>query len=130
MRKIFKIILSLAMIVLIAAALVGCTNDSATNAGEEITFKFEVTDGEGQVTEFDITTTETTVGAALLADGLIDGEVGEFGLMVVYVNGIRADYNEDGAWWAFYIDGEMAVTGVDSTYIEEGVVYAFIYTPS
>ena len=91
-------------------------------------FLFEVTDGEGQLTSWNVHTNETTVGAALVELGMIEGTVSEFGLMVLYVNGLRADFVEDGAWWAFHIDGEMAMAGVDSTDIQEGVTYAFIYT--
>jgi len=91
-------------------------------------FLFEVTDDKGNKSTWNVHTGETTVGEALVDAGLIDGVVSEFGLMVFSVNGLRADYDEDGAWWAFYIDGEMAMVGVDATDIEEGVIYAFVYT--
>jgi len=93
-------------------------------------FRLEVTDGEGNVNAWNVNTDEMTVGDALLGVGLIDGDVSDFGLMVTHVSGTRADYVEDGAWWAFYIDGEMAMAGVDATDIEEGVTYAFVYTPA
>ena len=41
------------------------------------------------------------------------------------VNGIIADYDVDGTYWAFYIDGEYASAGVDSTEITEGSIYMF-----
>ena len=56
---------------------------------------------------------------------LIDGEVGEFGLYVKTVNGITADYDKDGKYWAFYINGEYAQPGVDSIEITEGDSYSF-----
>ena len=105
------------------------TQNSPQNIGEgQVVFLFEVTDGEGKITSWNVHTNETTVGAALVELGMIEGAVSDFGMMVSYVNGIRADFVEDGAWWAFYIDGEMAMVGVDSTDIETGVTYAFIYT--
>ena len=91
-------------------------------------FRFEVTGDNGIVSYWNVHTNAATVGEALVETGLIEGDVSEFGLMVHHVNGLRADYVEDGAWWAFYINGEMAMTGVDSTEIEEGVIYAFIFT--
>ena len=91
-------------------------------------FRFEVTDDEGLITIWHVHTNAATVGEALLENGLIEGNTSDFGLMVLYVYGLRADFMEDSAWWAFYIDGEMAMTGVDSTDIEEGVTYAFVYT--
>ena len=41
------------------------------------------------------------------------------------VNGVTADYDKDGTYWAFYINGEYAMSGVDTTAVEEGATYAF-----
>ena len=123
-----KTIVLLLMALLVIVAACGSTSNAPTQG--EKTFVFEVTDADGNVTSQTIRTTEATVGAALVDEGLIEGEVSDFGLMVTHVNGIRADFMEDDAWWAFYIDGEMAMAGVDATDIEEGVTYAFVYTPA
>lgn len=40
------------------------------------------------------------------------------------VNGIIADYDVDKTYWAFYINGEYAMSGVDTTKIEEGAAYS------
>ena len=37
----------------------------------------------------------------------------------------QLDYDTDGMYWAFYINGEYAQTGVDATGVEDGAVYAF-----
>ena len=89
------------------------------------TFQFSVEDLDGNVTEFEVHTDETTVGAALLKEGLIEGEEGPYGLYVMKVNGIEAIYEEDGSYWAFYENGEYGLTGVDLTEITEGQTYAF-----
>ena len=89
------------------------------------TFYFHVTDGEGQTTRFEIHTDKTIVGDALLNLGLITGENGPYGLYVKTVNGITADYDTDGTYWAFYIDDEYGMTGVDLTEITPGATYAF-----
>ena len=128
-KKNLNFIFSLALIVLIAVGTTAC-NENENVSMTERHFKLEVVDADGIVTVIDVGTNQTTVGAALLAEGLIEGDVGEWGLFVTHVNGLRADFTEDNAWWAFYIDGEMAVTGVDDTDIKEGVTYAFIYTPA
>ena len=88
-------------------------------------FDFTVTDAEGKETKFVISTDKTTVGEALLELDLIAGEEGDYGLYVKTVNGVTVDYDKDGKYWAFYIDGEYAMSGVDSTNIEEGKVYSF-----
>ena len=66
-----------------------------------------------------------TVGAALLSLGLIAGEDSDYGLYVKTVNGVTVDYDTDGKYWAFYVDGEYAATGVDSTDITAGATYTF-----
>lgn len=91
----------------------------------ETTFLFTVTDREGSETQFEVHTDKTTVGEALLELGLIAGDDSEYGLYVKTVNGITVDYDTDGAYWAFYINGEYALTGVDSTTIAEGATYSF-----
>lgn len=83
---------------------------------------------QGQSVTFTVKTDEKTVGAALLEHKLIDGDEGEFGLYVKVVNGMKADYDVDKSYWAFYVDGEYANTGVDSTEIREGVTYQLAYT--
>lgn len=88
-------------------------------------FIFNVTDKEGNETTYEIHTDAETVGEALLELGLIDGDDSEFGLYVKTVNGITADYDTDGVYWAFYVNGEYAQTGVDSTEVTEGDVYSF-----
>lgn len=88
-------------------------------------FMCNVVDSEGNETNFEIHTDKETVGEALLEVELIAGEEGDYGLYVKEVNGITADYDVDKTYWAFYIDGEYASTGVDSTKVEEGKTYTF-----
>ena len=55
---------------------------------------------------------------------VIAGEDGQYGLYVKTVNGETVDYDKDGKYWAFYINGEYGMTGVDVTEIVEGDSYA------
>lgn len=88
-------------------------------------FTLTVTDKDGGSTVYAVHTDKTVVGEALQELGLIDGEEGEFGLYVKVVNGVTADYDTDGTYWAFYIGGEYAMTGADVTEIADGESYAF-----
>ena len=54
--------------------------------------------------------------------------MGEYGLYIKKVNGILADYSVDMSYWSFYINGEMASTGVDGAKIDETAVYSLVYT--
>ena len=87
----------------------------------------KVVAGEQSVT-FTVHTDKDTVGAALMEHELIAGEDGAYGLYVKVVNGITADYDIDQSYWAFNIDGEYAMTGVDATEITESAAYELVYT--
>lgn len=91
-------------------------------------FSFKVTKKDGTEKEYKINTDKETVGEALAEVGLIAGADSEFGMMVDTVDGEKLDYNTDKMYWAFYIDGEYAMTGADQTKIEAGKVYAFTAT--
>lgn len=112
-----------------AATEAPATADTAAAAqvlGEGATaFTFTVVDGDGSETYYEIHTDAQTVGDALTELGLIEGEDSEYGLYVKTVNGITADYDTDGHYWAFYMDGEYAQTGVDATQVTAGASYAF-----
>ena len=88
-------------------------------------FYFNVVDKDGNETKFEIHTDKTVVGEALLELGLIEGEEGAYGLYVKKANGITADYDVDGTYWAFYEGDDYAMTGVDLTEIKAGATYAF-----
>ena len=76
-----------------------------------VKFTFMV-DADGNETNFVVSTDKETVGDALLELNLIEGDDSEYGLYVKTVNGITADYDTDGTYWAFYVNGEYASTGV------------------
>ena len=88
-------------------------------------FMFTVVDGDGKESLFEIHTDKEIVGEALAALGLIEGEESEYGLFVKTVNGITADYETDGVYWSFYVNGDYAMSGVDTTPIAEGETYMF-----
>lgn len=103
------------------------TEDTELGEGSK-TITFVATAAEDNAVTFTIHTDAATVGEALLSLKLIAGEESSYGLYVKTVNGVTADYDKDGTYWAFYIDGEYAMTGVDATEITDGAVYAFTIT--
>ncbi|MBQ4544241.1 MAG: DUF4430 domain-containing protein [Oscillospiraceae bacterium] len=136
-RKSIKL-LSVLVCMLLVAALGACapvedfSDDPKTPAIQTPTvlgegskaFNLSVTDDKGGELFFEIHTDSETVGEALVALNLLEGEPGPYGLYVKKVAGITADYNTNKKYWAFYIDGEYATSGVDTTAITEGSTYA------
>ena len=152
MKKIIRSLISVILVLALALCFFACDESTAgdgANNGEAgiedeglwagATYKENKEFGSGSKTvvvevkieektvTFTIKTDKETVGAALLAEGLISGEEGPYGLYIKVVNGITADYDVDRSYWAFYIDGSYAMTGVDGTPIDEGAVYRLAY---
>lgn len=61
-------------------------------------------------------------------DLTFSGTESEFGMMVETVNGETADFNTDGAYWAFYVNGEYCNYGIDSQPIADGDKFTIEYT--
>ena len=94
----------------------------------ENTFLFEVVTDEDMSYFWVVSTDKTTVGEALIELDLVRGEESEFGFFVTEIQGLVADFDNDGTFWAFYVDGEFAVTGVMDTEIEPDTIYGFVFT--
>lgn len=97
------------------------TSDVSVGEGGTV-FTLKITAGDRTIT-VTVSTDEAVLGDALVAAGLIAGEEGDYGLYVKTVNGMTLDYDTDGMYWAFYIDGEYAMTGVDGENIDFAKVY-------
>lgn len=126
-----KILLAVGGLVLIAAIFAGiyfALAPKATAGGKEITI--EVIDDAQASTVYEIQTDAEFLGDAIreTEDLVVDGTVGDYGMMVDTVNGVVADYNADGAYWAFYVDGEYCMYGMDEQPIEDGQAYQIVYT--
>ena len=132
-----KKILTMLLIMTMAVGVIACGKkeevstettvyeDGAVIGEGSKSFEFTVVNMAGEEATFEVKTDEDTVGAALLENNVIAGEDGDYGLYVKTVNGETVDYDKDGKYWAFYINGEYGMTGVDSTDIVDGDSYAF-----
>ena len=90
----------------------------------------EVITADETSTVYEVSTDgEYLIDAMNEADGLtFEGEEGIYGLSISTVNGIRADYTLDGAYWAFYVGGEYCNYGVSEQPIEDGDQFSIVYT--
>ena len=95
--------------------------------GEKLIY-FDVTFSDGTTASYAIHTDAETVGEALVGEELIAGEDSQYGLYVKTVGGETLDWDADGMYWAFYENGEYAMTGVDLTEITDGATYSFVAT--
>lgn len=145
MKQTTKKILSLFLVALVLFSFASCkdnapetqknslwsnavyTEDKELGAGEKL-LEIKVTAEEKSIV-FTIRSDAETVGEALLENELVEGSEGAFGLYISHVNGIKAVYEEDGAYWGFLDrDGNLVSTGVDMTSFVDGDVYELRYT--
>ena len=91
------------------------------------TLSITVTMGEKSIL-LTIKTDAATVKDALLEHELIHGEQQAIGYMMTTLIGISAEYETDGAYWAYMQNGEYMMTGIDSTPITGDAAYEFVYT--
>lgn len=119
-----SVLLCMVLIAAMALSLAACgSKEEPVAASGSISYTVITVDLEGKETKFEITTDKKTVGEELLAQGIIAGDQGDYGLYVKTVNGITLDWDKDAKYWAFYIGEEYATTGVDMTDAEAGVTY-------
>lgn len=134
MKKTVSVLLS---VILALCLLSGCAKktdnlwgnatykaDTALGQGSTV-FTLDVT-AEDKTVSFTVKTDKETVGDALLEAKLIEGEQGPYGMYIKTVNGILADFDKDQTYWAFYVNGEYGMTGVDATPITKGERYGLV----
>ncbi len=129
MKKTVKWIAAVAVVVVLIAAFVVIyvATRPAVSEGDK-TITVEVVHSDESTKTFTYETDAEYLGEVLLDEGLIEGDESEYGLYVTVVDGETADYNADGAYWAFYVGDEYASLGVDATPIADGDEFSLVYT--
>lgn len=129
MKKNTKLILAVVVLVVVIAALLGVylATRPETSQGAKA-FTVEVVHADGSSKTFTYHTDEEYLGTVLEAEGLIKGEMGPYGLEIHEVDGERAVWAENGAYWAIYVNGEYGMTGVDTTPVNDGDAFKLEYT--
>lgn len=134
MKKNFKKVMLMMLVFVMVFTMAACgqapeeveliTVENGAVVGEGATeFTLEIVDVDAEPVVVTVKTDEETVGGALAALGLIAGENSSYGLYIKTVNGITYDYDQDGKYWGFYIDGTFAVESADLTEINPGSTY-------
>ena len=132
MKKQTKIIIAVAAAVLLIAAMVGAylAFSPKTQEGAK-TVTLEVVDKDGETTTYEVHT-----DAEYLIDVMKDaksqgftyeGEEGQYGLTIHTINGLKADFNTDSAYWSFYINGEYCNYGVSEQPVADGDTFTIRY---
>ncbi|MBE6991812.1 MAG: DUF4430 domain-containing protein [Ruminococcaceae bacterium] len=94
------------------------------------TVYIEVVDAAESVKEYTVQTDAEYLRQVMdEAEGLTYGGAdSEYGIMIDSINGVRADYTLDGAYWSFYVNGEYCNYGIDTQPVADGDVFKIEYT--
>lgn len=129
-----KVTAALLVVVMMLLA-VGCGKEAPTGLWADATYTEDATVGTGikavtvLVIAEDTTVTLTvktdkeTLGAALYELELVNDPS-----FFDTVNGIKADWDANQAYWAFYVGDDYAMVGANDTVIAGGETYKFVYT--
>lgn len=128
-KVILGVVAFLAVVVLLGAVYYFTRPETSKGAKEvEIT----VVNKEGEKTEYQIDTDAEYLQQAMdeaKEEGLTySGTEGEYGLMVDTVNGEKAVFEEDGAYWGFSVNGEYCNYGIAEQPVADGDEFEIAYT--
>lgn len=124
-RKQWTALLLLLVLLLFAA---GC--GQSKQAADEKRYTLSVVQSDGSETDYEASTQEEFLYGALneLA-GTADFSFEEEDGIILTVNGLRADPDEDGTYWALYVNGEYAQFGAKELPVSDGDAFRLEYSP-
>ncbi len=125
--------LLVAAIALFVAVLVffGAYNMFAPQPGEgakAVTIEIINNKQESKLYELN-TDAEYLTDAMKETNGLtFSGYEGPYGLTLISINGVTADWEKDSAYWCIYVNDEMGNYGADTQPVNDGDAFKFVYT--
>ena len=125
-KKSLILVIALCVLVAALAAVYFITRPQATEGTKS--FTVQITHKDGTTKTWELKSDAEFLGEVLDEKDLIEYEEGQYGKFILKADGEKAVFEEDGAYWGFFIGEEYAQLGVDQTPIEEGKVYKLVYT--
>lgn len=127
-RALFIIAIALFAAVLGMALLYPVFAPQTSVGAKNITI--QVMDDQQNATDYSVNTNAEYLRQAMEeTKGLsFTGTEGQYGLMILSVNGITANWEQDHAWWSIYVNNELANYSIDQQPIADGDVIRLEYT--
>ncbi len=115
-------------VIAILAGVYFVTRPETQQGAKAVTVTVVHKDGSEKV--FECRTDSEYLDNVLLDNGIVVGEMGEFGLYFLEADGEVADWSVDQGWWAIYVgDSETyADTGASGIPAIDGEHYRVVYT--
>ncbi len=127
MKKLFAVLLAALMLLSLCACAAAPAGETTAAAAAGKSFTVTIVHQDGSEKIFSCKTQDKFLGDVLEAEGVIESEGADEGMFHT-VDGEKADWNENGSYWAFYEGEEYAMTGIYDTEIVDGGVYRLVYT--
>lgn len=133
MKNTKKIAIGLIGLIAAAAVLFGIYRAFGPRAEQgSKAYTVEVSDDTGEVKSYSGRTDAQYLSdlmdeLAAEGDFSYEGTGGDYGLFITSVNGLTADYEKDGAYWAIYVNGEYGNYGADAQPVSDGDTYRLSY---
>lgn len=132
MKKFMKKTLAAVLMTIMVMGLVACggkDEKESSHVEEEGKYSItvEVKDADGKVSSYTGKTDAEVLSEAIGdIDGVtLEGYESDYGFFITAVNGIVAD--EEGAYWAVYVNGEYGMYGIDTQPVADGDTYTLAY---
>ena len=121
-------VVALVVVIGLMAVAYAVFGPKAVAGSKEITI--EVIDNTGKSTVY-----ETKTDAEFLREAMeetkgleVIGNESEYGLTIITVNGVTADFNVDSSYWSIMVNGEYGMYGAESQPVMDGDAFQLVYT--
>ena len=121
-------VIVLALLVIAMSVGYAAFKGNTSKGAKDITV--EIVTAEGESTVYELNTDAEYLADALdeIEDLTYEAEDGPYGLVYNSFNGEKAVYEEDGAYWAFYLNGEYCSFGASEQPVTDGDAFQIAYT--
>lgn len=128
-KKRNRIIACIIAAVVVIAAVVGIVVVKHKDAGKKH-ITIEVVNDKGEVKSYSVKTDKDTIQQVFdETEGFTySGSEGPYGLMVDTVNGLKAVYETDQAYWGFKVNNNYCENGISTQKVEDNDVIRVEYT--
>ena len=125
-KKLIFAVVALAAVIALMAGLYVATRPKTVEGSKQVTIQIVHKDGSEKNLEFG--TDHEYLADLLLEKELVTGYASEeYGFTIESVDGVTADWNVDGAYWALYEGEEYATTSAAGIVLVDGGIYRLVY---
>ena len=125
-KKMLIVVVALVAVVALMLGISQANKPETVEGAKE--YAVTVVHKDGSAKDFTYRTDAEFLADALVAEGLIAGEEGPYGLTLITADGEEVVWERDNAYWQIFMDGEAAVVGVSQIPVYDGSNYSLEYT--